>query len=59
VITFYDEKHVPSVTMDLPADTSILRLKAEGGSAELPFNQEEMARITLRDKTDGVIWSAP
>lgn len=59
VITFFDENHVPRVTMDLYGDPSILRLKAEGGSAELSFNQEEMARITLRDKTDGVIWSAP
>ena len=59
VITFFDENHVPRATMDMLGDKPMFKLKAEGGSAELAFYQEEMARITLRDKTDNTVWSAP
>lgn len=59
IITFYDENHVPRATMDFPDGKSTLRMKAEGGSAELSFDQEGMASITLRDKIDDAIWSAP
>lgn len=59
VITFYDEHHAPRVTMDMLGEESILKLKAEEGSAELAFNEEGMARLTLRGKTDDIIWTAP
>ncbi|MBW1693801.1 MAG: hypothetical protein JRJ41_06515 [Deltaproteobacteria bacterium] len=59
VITFYDENHVPRATMDMLGDKPMFKLKAEGGSVELAFHQEGAARITLRDKTDNTIWSAP
>ena len=59
IITFYDENHVPRATIDFPGGESTLRLKAEGGSAELSFDQEGAASITLRDKIDDAIWSAP
>lgn len=59
VITFYDENHVPRATMDILGNNPMFKLKAEGGSAELEFHQEGMARITLRDKNDDTLWSAP
>jgi hypothetical protein len=59
VITFYDDNHAPRISIDSIGERNIFRVKAEGGSAELSFDQEGMARITLRDKTDDAIWSAP
>jgi len=59
IITFYDENHVPRATMDFPGGKSTFRLKAEGGSAELSFDQEGAASITLRDNIDDAVWSAP
>jgi hypothetical protein len=58
-ITFYDDNQVPLATINFPGDQSMLKLTAEGGSAELSFDQERAAIITLRDKTEDVIWSAP
>ena len=59
VITFYDENHVPRATMNMLGEKPTLKLEAEEGSAELSFNQEGMASLTLRDKADDIIWSAP
>ena len=59
VITFYDENHEPRAIMDMPGDNSVLKLKADKGSFELAFNQEETARLTLRNERGDIIWTAP
>lgn len=58
-ITFFDENHVPRVTLDSIGENTILRIKADEGRAEFKFDPEGKTSLTLRDKTNDILWTAP
>ena len=59
VITFYDENHEALVRVEAIDKRTVLRLKAEEGSAELTLDPEGKTSLTLRGKTNDILWSAP
>jgi len=59
LMTFFDEDHMPRVTMELLDIEPVMKLVGSRGSARIAFDENGLPSITLKDDTDQIIWSAP
>ena len=59
MMTFYDDKQIERLTLELTNYEPALKLVGENGSAILAIDYRGMPTFTLLDETNEVIWSAP
>jgi hypothetical protein len=59
LMTFFDEDHMPRATLELLDIEPVMKLVGDRGSAWIAFDENGLPRITLKDDTDQVVWSAP
>ncbi len=58
VMSFFDEKDIPRVTLDLLNTEPILKLAGNKGSVSIEFDEEGLPNLMLKDNMDKNIWSA-
>jgi hypothetical protein len=58
LMSFFDEKDIPRVTLDLLNTEPILKLAGNKGSVSIEFDEEGLPNLMLKDNMDKNIWSA-
>jgi hypothetical protein len=58
LMSFFDEKDIPRMTLDLLNTEPILKLAGSKGSASIEFDEEGLPNLMLKDNMDKIIWSA-
>jgi hypothetical protein len=58
LMSFFDEKDFPRVTLDLLKTEPILKLAGNKGSVSIEFDEEGLPNLMLKDNMDKNIWSA-
>ena len=58
LMSFFDEKDISRVTLDLLNTEPILKLAGNKGSVSIEFDEEGLPNLMLKDNMDKNIWSA-
>ena len=59
VMSFYDESHMPLLTLELKDGEPQFRMTGDKGNALLTISEDGTPRFTIRGEANDVMWSAP